>query len=190
MEYKNFAYSAVATAPSPASSGTSLVVTTGDGSKFPVAPFYATVWPAGVRPLTTNAEIVLVTVKSTDTLTITRQQEGSSARSIVVGDQIAATITAATIPKFRYLNIQIKTDTYTLDAADDIVVCNKSSAMSINLPAASGSGKLFHIKNINTGTVTVDGNSSDTIDDETTQLLGQWDTLSIVDYASNKWVII
>lgn len=90
----NFAYSLVATAPSPAASGTSLVVTAGQGALFPTPPFNATVWPVGVQPLTTNAEIVRVTAISTDTLTITRAQESTVARSIIVGDQIAATITA------------------------------------------------------------------------------------------------
>lgn len=95
--HKNFAYSTVATAPSPASSGTSLVVQTGDGAKFPTAPFNATVWPSGSQPLSSNAEIVRVTAIATDTLTLTRAQESTSARSIIVGDQIAATITAKTI---------------------------------------------------------------------------------------------
>ncbi len=91
---KNFAYSTVLTAPTPAASGTSLVVQGGDGTKFPTVPFNATVWPVGVQPTTTNAEIVRVTAISTDTFTITRTQESTSARTIVVGDQIAATITA------------------------------------------------------------------------------------------------
>ncbi|MBI4092239.1 MAG: hypothetical protein HY427_03485 [Candidatus Levybacteria bacterium] len=95
--HKNFAYSTVLTAPSPANTGTSLVVQSGDGTKFPTVPFNATVWPTGVQPLTTNAEIVRVTAISTDTFTITRAQESSTARSIVVGDQIAATITAKTL---------------------------------------------------------------------------------------------
>lgn len=95
--HKNFAYSTVATAPSPASSGTSLTVQSGDGALFPAVPFNATVWPTGALPLSSNAEIVRVTNRSTDTLTITRAQESSSARSIVIGDQIAATITAKTL---------------------------------------------------------------------------------------------
>lgn len=95
--HANFAYSTVATAPSPASSGTSLVVASGNGALFPAAPFNATVWPAGAMPLATNAEIVRVTAKSTDTFTIARSQEGSGARSIGVGDQIAASITAKTL---------------------------------------------------------------------------------------------
>lgn len=92
--HKNFAYSTVATAPSPASSGTSLIVQAGDGAKFPTPPFNAVIWPAGTQPLASNAEVVRVTAIATDTLTITRAQEGSSARSVVVGDQISAAITA------------------------------------------------------------------------------------------------
>ena len=91
---KNFAYSLVATAPSPATSGTSLIVTTGQGSYFPATPFDATIWPAGVQPSNTNAEIVRVTNVSTDTLTITRAQYGTTAQSIAVGYQIAQTVDA------------------------------------------------------------------------------------------------
>jgi hypothetical protein len=95
--HKNFALSTVATAPSPATSGTSLTVATGDGAKFPTPPFNATIWPTGSQPTSANAEIVRVTALATDTLTITRAQESTSARAILAGDQIAATITAKTI---------------------------------------------------------------------------------------------
>jgi len=91
---KNFAYSLVATAPSPASSGTSLVVTGGTGTLFPTVPFNAVIWPIGTQPTAANAEVVRVTNRSTDTLTITRAQESSVARTVIVGDQIAVNITA------------------------------------------------------------------------------------------------
>lgn len=91
---KNFSYSLVATAPSPATSGTSLVVTGGDGTKFPAVPFPATIWPINARPTTANAEVVTVTAISTDTFTIVRAQENSTARTVIIGDQIAATDTA------------------------------------------------------------------------------------------------
>lgn len=93
----NFASSAVATAPSPATSGTSLVVGSGAGGLFPAVPFNAVVCPAGTQPTAANAEIVRVTGKSTDTFTIARGQEGSTARTILVGDQIFAGPTAKTI---------------------------------------------------------------------------------------------
>lgn len=96
-EHKNFAISSVDTAPSPADSGTELAVLTGHGTRFPTPPFNATVWPAASPPDPENAEIVRVTAIDTDTLTIEREQEGSSARSIATGDQIAATITVKTL---------------------------------------------------------------------------------------------
>lgn len=98
--YTNFPYSRIATAPSPATSGTSFVVTAGQGALFPTPPFQATVWAANAQPLSTNAEVVTVTVVSTDTFTITRAREGSTARSIITGDQIAATITAQVLSAF------------------------------------------------------------------------------------------
>ncbi len=94
--HKNFAVSLVATAPSPATSGTSLVVTAGQGSRFPAVPFNAIIWPGGVAT-PANAEVVRVTAISTDTFTITRAQEGSTARTVLVGDLIAATVTAKTL---------------------------------------------------------------------------------------------
>ena len=84
----NYPISLVATAPSPATSGTSLVVTASEGAFFPSTAFYATVCPAGTAPTRANAEIVRVTARSTDTMTITRAAgAGTTARTIVVGDQ-------------------------------------------------------------------------------------------------------
>lgn len=90
------AISSVATAPSPATSGTSLVVASGEGARFGSAfSFNATVCPAGQTPTPANSEIVRVSARpgSADTLTIARAQEGSSARSIVAGDLIFASVT-------------------------------------------------------------------------------------------------
>jgi len=95
--HKNFASSTVATAPSPATTGTSLVVAAGDGTKFPTPPFNVSIWPISAQPSTANAEIARCTARTTDTLTLTRAQESSTARSVVIGDQIAATITAKTL---------------------------------------------------------------------------------------------
>ncbi len=95
--HNNFAYSTIATAPSPASTGTSLTVQTGDGAKFPKPPFNATVWAAGANPLTTNSEVVRVINVASDTFTIVRNTTSeliNQSRSIIVGDQIANTVSA------------------------------------------------------------------------------------------------
>lgn len=100
--HRNFAYSTVLTAPVPGDRGTWLTVETGQGGRFPAGPFNATVWPAGDQPLDDNAEIVRVMAVAGDVLTIARAQEGSRARWISVGDQIAATITAKTLTDIEY----------------------------------------------------------------------------------------
>lgn len=98
---KNFAHSTVATAPSPATSGTSLVLASGEGALFPQpstdGPFNVVIHPASTRPTTANAEIARVTARSTDTLTITRAQEGSAARTVIVGDEVVLAVTKKTL---------------------------------------------------------------------------------------------
>lgn len=92
--HDNLATSTVATAPSPATTGESLVVAAGQGARFPASgSFNATIHEDGQLPSPANAEIVRVTAVSTDTLTITRAQEGTTARTVVVGDRITLTVT-------------------------------------------------------------------------------------------------
>lgn len=94
--HANFAYSTLVSPPS-GTGGTSLTVGAGQGALFPTAPFNVTVWPAGAMPLASNAEIMRVTNKSTDTFTVTRAQESTTAKTFSVGAQIAATVTAKTL---------------------------------------------------------------------------------------------
>jgi hypothetical protein len=89
----NLAYSTVAVAPAPALSGLSLTVAAGQGALFPTPPFTAVVWPSGLRPLTTNAELVRVTAIVGDVFTLTRQAESSGNRAILVTDQIQQALT-------------------------------------------------------------------------------------------------
>lgn len=138
--HKNFAYTVVTTAPVPATSGTTLVVS--DGTVFPAAPFNITIWPVNVQPLSSNAEIARVTAITTNTLTITRAQEGSVARAIVVGDQVALTITAKTL-----------TDAESL-AATSSIITTIGTQTALALP--SGNGPLVILAN-NASTLTVQG---------------------------------
>jgi hypothetical protein len=93
---ENLAISTVATAPSPATTGTTVTVATGHGARFPATTsrYMVVIWPAASSPDPTNAEVCAVTGITGDTLTIVRAQEGSTARSVTVGDQIMMTVTA------------------------------------------------------------------------------------------------
>lgn len=90
----NFVYGTVTACPSPATSGTHLSVKFAAGTTIPTPPFNCVVWPRNVQPLAGNAEIVRVTARTGEALTIERTQEGSAARTVLVGDQFAAAITA------------------------------------------------------------------------------------------------
>ena len=98
---RNFAISRVATVPSPADSGTTLVVDAGDGALFPdpssSGEFNVVIYPNGEQPDSSNAEIVRVTARTTDTMTIEREQESTSARTITEGDVVMLGITKKTI---------------------------------------------------------------------------------------------
>lgn len=95
---KDFATSVVATAPSPADSGTSLVVTAGHGARFPTAPFYIVAHPPSEMPTLDNAEKILVTAKSTDTFTLDRQEGDPTAKSIEVGWRVSNVLFLDDIP--------------------------------------------------------------------------------------------
>jgi hypothetical protein len=88
-----------------------------------------------------------------------------------------------------YNNVTVYTDTANLGLLDHIVICNKTTAMTVNLPAATGSKKQYEIENKGLGVVTVDGNGVDTIDGESTQELSQYEAITIVDYAAGLWAI-
>lgn len=90
-DHQNLAVGTVDTAPSPGTSGTTLVVDT--GVTWPAVPFNATVWPQGQAPTQSNAEIIRVTNIAGDTWTIERAQEGTTARDIRNNDQVANTAT-------------------------------------------------------------------------------------------------
>ena len=77
---KNFARATVSTGYN--ASATSIVLTTGHGARLPNAPFNGTWWNSTdylVPDDDPNVELVRVTAKATDTLTITRAQEGTTA---------------------------------------------------------------------------------------------------------------
>lgn len=160
--HANFGYSTVATAPSPATSGTSLVLQSGDGAKFPAAPFNVTIWPANTLPTTANAEIVRVTAKVTDTLTIVRTQEGSSARTVVVGDQISATITKKTLTDIEALQTVTSTITTTgtqtalaipTGTGDLVIFANNATLLTIQGITAGLDGQQLSIFSIGAGEV-------------------------------------
>lgn len=86
-------------AASISTSGTTLVLAAGTGIKFPVlvSPdfFYGTIYDSAG-----NYEIVKVTARTADSLTIVRAQEGTTALAFSSGDAFAQRLTAASLNDF------------------------------------------------------------------------------------------
>lgn len=72
---------------------TSFTVTGGTGAKFPNTSGGDT-FHVSLVDSSNNIEIVKVTARATDIFTVTRGQEGTTARSFAVGDRVALTMTA------------------------------------------------------------------------------------------------
>jgi hypothetical protein len=94
IKFANNAYATLAS--SLTSSATSITLTTGEGARFPAASspdyFYATLLDSA-----NNLEIVKVTNRSTDVLTVVRAQESTTARAYAIADRIELRITAAAL---------------------------------------------------------------------------------------------
>ena len=84
----------------------------------------------------------------------------------------------------------VKTANYTALTTDRLIICNHASTpFAITLPAATGSGQLLTVKNINAAVVTVAAGGSDTIDGAASGQLAQWDSIDLRDGQSAKWSI-
>ena len=81
------------------------------------------------------------------------------------------------------------TSSTTLEADDELVLCNGTFTVTLP-PVASSLGKVYTIKNVGSGVITIDGNSSEPIDwQATVSLSSQYDFITI---ASDKsvWHIV
>ncbi len=94
----NGCYGQISVAPSPVTTGQVFTFSPIGSAVFPAVPFVLTVWPADVGGLNSNMELILVTaVTGFQVTACTRGYEGSTPRTILVGDQAGNTITAGDI---------------------------------------------------------------------------------------------
>lgn len=91
-----------ALAASISASTTTITVTTGQGALFPAVSggsyFYATLTDSS-----NNLEIVKITGRTTDSMTVVRAQEGTTARAYAAADKLELRVTAATLDNFAQL---------------------------------------------------------------------------------------
>jgi len=89
LNVKNRAFSTLAA--NITDTATSLNIATGDGAKFPTSNFHITI----------EDEILLCTSRTTDTLTVTRAQEGTTAAAHSAGAKVELRITAEIISQLQ-----------------------------------------------------------------------------------------
>lgn len=121
---KNFAKVQVSTGYD--ASAVSIVLTTGHGAKLPTAPFNAVWWNFTDYPDPSddpNVEIVRVTVVATDTLTVTRAQESTSATTKNEGGKTYKMIAGLTA---KVINTDLGA-TFLTAETDPVWVADKSS---------------------------------------------------------------
>ena len=132
--HANLASAVVDTPPSPDDSGTSLVVAAGHGARFPAADgagnneFMAVIYPDGDFPTLDNAEVVRVTEVATDTLTIVREQESTTAINVAAGNRIMGVLSSAMVGALETV----------LNAAEDDIDALQATASALSPVATSG----------------------------------------------------
>lgn len=75
-----------------------------------------------------------------------------------------------------------------ITTADEVLRCNGTFA--VTLPAATGSGDLFLVKNIGSGTVTITPDGSDTIDGLGSYALVGLERVVVLDGAAGNWDVL
>lgn len=161
---KNFAKGTLSTGYDD--EATSIVLIGGDGARFPTVPFNAVWWNATDYPDPADdpdREIVRVTARSTDTLTVTRAQEGTAASTKNFEGKVyrlAAGFTAIWINE-RMLEVARSGDAYTVLGGDGLHMHVLPNQLAVRLQAT----------NVSMGDI--DGNSSGTmlkVDDDLAQI--------------------
>src|ERR1700722_4131940 len=124
------------------SSATSIVLQSGQGAKLPAAPFNLIWWDSTDYPNPANdpnVEIIRVTNVSTDTLTITRAQEGTSAANHNTGGKTYSLVLGITAKMIS--DIQLQTGNGT--PVENEVVGGSGTSWTLANTPVTGSVKLW-----------------------------------------------
>lgn len=82
------------------------------------------------------------------------------------------------------------TSSVNITGINQFIVCNSQDPIELTLTrSATGSHGVYHIKNIGVGVVTITPQETDAIDGVSARSLNQYDSISMMDYDSNIWII-
>lgn len=123
---------------------------------------------------------------TTGTLLVHTSEVISNNNSLGTSQLISATQNAVKtyidtqIASNKALSVRTVTSGTTQTTNDEVIRCNSTSVLTINLlPASNWSGLILRIKSINTGAVTIDADGAETIDGVLTQTINQYDSITL-----------
>lgn len=188
---------------------TSINLVSGDGAKLPDpatdGAFNLVWWNSTDYPDPADdpyKEIVRCTAKSTDTLTIIRAQEGTSAQNHNLSGKTYKMVLALTKKvmddiKFTSINSQTGTAyTLTLSDAGKLIILTNSSAITVTVPANSSVafpvGTQIDLVQGGTGKVTISPATGVTINSQSgnKSIAAQWVGVSLVKTDTNTWLLL
>lgn len=168
----------------------------GDDAQFNLNNTFTTIAPNGASILTNAADITLnssgagIFAQAADYFNVDAYQSALNLTYLfgVTADQTTLN-SRVNIGKSLHLPIVTKTSTYTATENDYTIVCD--GTFTLNLPTVSGTatGRVYVIKDVGTGVITIDPNGSEMIDGFTTLVMNtQWSTVTIQSDGT-KWFI-
>lgn len=99
---------------------------------------------------------------------------------MVVGYSDLSDTAGASPPIQGALRVTTVTDTYSALSTDDLIICNKGTSFTLTIPTTITEGKVFQVKNIGAGTVTIQSSGAETIDGAASVAIIQWESITIV----------
>ena len=147
------------------SSATTVVLDSGQGARFPTLAsgdfFFGT-----LVDTSNNIEIVKVTARSTDSMTVVRAQDNTSARAFSVGDRFELRPTAALFESLAASTItwqsSIKTSSFTAIAGEAYWVDTSSNTVTVTFPSSASVGDTIELvdyaRNWGTNKIIIDSN--------------------------------
>lgn len=115
-------------------SSTTLILQTGNGALFP-APTGGNYFPITVVKDDGTLEIMKCTARSVDTLTVTRSQEGTTAKAFTIGDRVSLRMTAGSLVDFignkQPLNATLTALAGLTTSADKLIYATGSNVFAI-----------------------------------------------------------
>lgn len=148
----------------------------------------------GVSGLAAGVATFLATPSSANLLAAVTDETGTGV--LVFGTSPTIGTPTLTTPKENGIKIAVRTEVgaYTAVATDYLIRADATSAgFTITLPAATGTGQMYHIKKIDStaNVVTIDGAGAETIDGATTKTISvQYSSFTIADVAAGVWNIV